>query len=143
MVKKSMQRVERSARAVLHGAEILQFVRMPKVRTKLIATAETGAPPETANSLELINLIGEDDAKLAPIKQFTGRCVRAVLEEAGFEIAETGVRLSKDPLFRTASVYTRASASAKAGATALLVRFIETLTDAEARQALQLLKNRR
>jgi hypothetical protein len=137
-----MQRVERSARAVLHGSEILQFVRTSKVRAKLVAAAETGAPPVTAISAELINLIGAVDAKLAPIKQFTGRCVRAVLEEAGFEIAETGVRLSKDPLFRTASVYKRASAG-KTGATALLVRFIETLTDAEARQAQQLLKNRR
>jgi hypothetical protein len=141
--RKSMQRVERSARAVLHGAEILQFVRTPKVRAKLIAVAETGAPPVTAISLDLINLVGAADAKLAPIKQFTGRCVRAVLEEEGFAVAEAGVRLSKDALFRTASVYKRASTPAKTGATALLVRFIETLTDAEAQQALQLLKKRR
>ena len=143
MATKTMQRAERSARAVLHGAEILQFARTPKVRAKLIAAAETGVPPVTAISLELINLVGAVDAKLAPIKQFTGRCVRAVLEEEGFELVETGVRLSKDPVFRTASVYKRTSAPEKTGATALLLRFIETLTDAEARQALQLLKNRR
>ncbi len=143
MAGKSMQRAERSARAVLHGAEILQFVRTPKVRAKLIAAAETGAPPVTAISLELINLVGAVDAKLAPVKQFTGRCVRAVLEEEGFELVATGVRLSKDPVFRTASVYERASAPEKRRAAELLVRFIETLTDAEARQALQLLKNRK
>jgi hypothetical protein len=142
VARKSMQRVERSARAVLHGADILQFVRTPKVRARLIAVAETGAPPVTAISLELINLVGEVDAKLAPIKQFTGRCVRAVLEEEGFEIAEAGVRLSKDPLFRTASVYQRAAAPEKTGAAPLLVRLIETLTDAEAKQVLRLLKNR-
>jgi hypothetical protein len=143
MSRKSMQLVERSARAVLHGPAILQFVRTPKVRAKLIVAAETGAPPVTAISSELINLVGAVDAKLAPVKQFTGRCVRAVLEEEGFELVETGVRLSNDPVFRTASVYKRISAPEKTGAPSLLVRFIETLTDAEARQALQLLKNRR
>jgi hypothetical protein len=66
-----------------------------------------------------------------------------VLEEEGFEPVETGVRLSNDPVFRTASVYKRISAPEKLGAPSLLVRFIDTLTDAEARQALQLLKNRR
>ena len=140
---KSMQLVERSARAVLHGPAILQFVRTPKVRAKLIVAAETGAPPVTAISSELLNLVGEVDAKLAPVKQFTGRCVRAVLEEGGFELVQTGVRLSNDPVFRTGSVYNRTSAPEKTGATALLIRFIETLTDAEAQQALQLLKKRR
>lgn len=139
---KSMQRAERSARAVLHGAEILQLVRTPKVRTNLIAAAENGVPPVTAISLDLINLVGTVDAKLAPIKQFTGRCVRAVLEEEGFELLETGVRLSNDPVFRTASVYERASAPEKRRATELLVRLIASLTDAEAQQALTLLKKR-
>ena len=143
MSRKSMQRVERSARAVLHGAEILQFVKTPRIRAKLVAVAETGAPPVTAISSELINLVGGVDAKLTPIKQFTGRCVRAVLEEEGFSLAEAGVRLSKDPVFRTGSVYERASSLEKKGTTELLVRFITSLTDAEAKRALRLLNKRR
>ena len=142
MPGKSMRRVERSARAIIRGPEILQFVRTPQVRATLIAAAETGAPPVTAISAQLIKLVGEDDATLMPIKQFTGRCVRAVLEEADFELVETGVRLSNDPVFRTASVYKRNTASEKGDAAKLLVRFIASLTDAEARQAMRLLKKR-
>lgn len=142
-MSRSMQRAERSARAVLHGPEILQFVRKPKVRAKLVAAAETGAPPVTAISVELKTLVGAVDVKLTPIKQFAGRCVRAVLEEEGFELVETGVRVSNDAVFRTASVYERTSALGKSDPTELLVRLIASLTDAEARKALRLLKNRR
>lgn len=140
-MSRAMQRAQRSARAVLHGSEILEFVQEPKTRRLLVTAAETGAPPVTAISSALKTLVGKADAKLAPVKQFTGLCVRAVLEEEGFELAETGVRLSNDPVFRTASVYKRISASGKTDE--LLVRFIEILTDAEATLALKLLKNRR
>lgn len=142
-MSRTMQRARRSARAVLHGTEILEFVQEPKTRRMLIATAELGAPAVTAISAKLQELIGPKDAKLAPVKQFTGLCVRAVLEEEGFELAETGVRLSNDPVFRTASVYKRTLAPDKSGAMELLERFIASLNDAEARRALKLLKNRR
>jgi len=142
MPGKSMRRVERRARAFRHGPEILQFVRTPHVRAILIAAAETGTPPVTAISAQLIKLVGAAHARLMPIKQFTGRCVRAVLEEADFELVETGVRLSNDPVFRTASVYKRNTAPEKGDAAKLLVRFIASLTDAEAQQALRLLKKR-
>jgi len=72
-----------------------------------------------------------------------GWCCSAVASFRRFELVQTGVRLSNDPVFRTGSVYNRTSAPQKTGPTALLVRFIETLTDAEAQQALQLLKKRR
>jgi hypothetical protein len=65
-----------------------------------------------------------------------------VLEEEGFELVETGVRVRKDPVFKTASVYQRVSIPEKRGATELLVRLIASLTDAEAHQALTLLKKR-
>jgi hypothetical protein len=138
-----MQRAQRSTRAVLHGAEILKFVQQAKTRRLLIAAAESGAPPVTAISGKLQELVGPIDAKLHPVRQFTGLCVRAVLEEEGFEVAQTGVRLSNDPVFRTASVYKRTIATGNSDETELLERFIASLNDAEARQALKLLKNRR
>jgi hypothetical protein len=140
MSTKAMQRAERSARAITHGPQILELVRSPKVRARLIAAADSGTPPVTAISAALKSLVGPL-RKDPPIKQFAGLCVRAVLEAEGFEVAEKGVRLSHDPMFRTASVYKRTSVPGKTDE--LLVRFIASLTDAEARQALQLLKNRR
>ena len=126
-----------------YGTEILEFVQETKARRLLVAAAESGAPAVTAISGKLPELVGPKYANLAPIKQFTGLCVRAVLEEEGFEVAQTGVRLSNDPVFRTASVYKRTIAIGNSDETELLERFIASLNDAEARQALKLLKNRR
>ena len=138
-MSRTMRRARRSARAVLHGTEILEFVQEPETRRLLIAAAESGAPAVTAISGMLQELVGPKDAKYAPVKQFTGLCVRAVLEEEGFEVAEVGVRLSKDPVFRTGSVYRRQSDS---DSTDLLVRFVESLTDDEARRLKVLLRRR-
>ncbi len=49
-MSRTMQRARRSARAVKHGAEILDFVQEPKTRRLLVAAAESGAPPVTAIS---------------------------------------------------------------------------------------------
>jgi hypothetical protein len=141
MQSKAMRRAARSARAVLHGPEILELVREPKTRRLLVAAAESGAPPVTAVSDRLLQLIAVKDAKLMPLKQFAGLCVRAVLEEEGFEVAETGVRVSRDPVFRTGSTYRRIQAEQRRSSE-LLLRFIQSLTDEEARQALRLLRKR-
>jgi hypothetical protein len=138
-MSRSMQRARRSARALLHGSEILQFIQAPKTRRLLIAAAESGAPAVTAISEKLLELVGPKDAKLAPVKQFAGLCVRAVLEEEGFEQADAGVRLSNDPVFRTGSVYRRRRDSDSSD---LLARFVASLTDDEARRAKILLRRR-
>ena len=39
---RTMQRARRSARAVLHGAEILDFMQEPTTRRLLVAAAEFG-----------------------------------------------------------------------------------------------------
>jgi len=141
MDSRAMRRAVRSARAVLHGPQILEFVKEPKTRRLLVAAAESGVPPVTAVSGRLLQLIPEKDAKLMPLKQFTGLCVRAVLEEEGFEVAETGVRVSNDPVFRTGSTYRRIQVDHRRSS-GLLVRIIQDLTDEEARQALRLLRKR-
>jgi hypothetical protein len=141
MESKTMRRAVRSTRAVLHGAEILEFIRNPKTRRKLVAAAESGRPPVTGISEDLKELIGKD-VKLQPIRQFVGVCVRAVLEEEGFQVADTGVRVSKDPVFRTGATYER-SLVEKTKKSALLLRFIESLTEEEAKEALRLLRDRK
>jgi hypothetical protein len=141
MVSRSMRRAIRSAPAVIHGHEILAFTGRQKVRQKLIAAAKAGVPPVTAISPELAALVGPKDVKLPPVKQFAGLCVRAILEEEGFQLADKGVRISKDPVFRTGSTYVRVNDDRAAGRT-LLARFVQVLSDEEARELLQLLSNR-
>lgn len=144
MASKAMRRAERSAPAITHGSQILQLVRDPKIRARLVHAAELGSPPVTAISSDLRKLIGKKATRrLAPIiKQFSGLCVRGVLEEAGFQLVQRGVRISKDPIFKTASVYRR-SDKTEQPPTSLLVRFINSLTDDEIIDALTLLQSRR
>jgi hypothetical protein len=139
---KAMLRAVRSARAVLHGAQILKIMQDPKTRRRLVSAAESGAPPVTAVSAQLEEILGAKDARLQPVKQFAGICIRAVLEEEGFEVSAKGVRLSNDPIFRTGSTYER-RANGKAAKETLLVRFISSLSADEVEEALRMLRRRR
>jgi hypothetical protein len=142
MESKAMRRAVRSARAVLHGARILEFIQDPRTRQKLVAAAESGAPPITAISGRLAELVGAKDVKLAPVKQFAGVCVRAVLEDEGFQLAAKGVRVSNDPVFQTGSTYERISVGMTNNAT-FLTRLVQCMTDDEASEVLELLRRRR
>jgi len=142
-VSKAMRRAVRSSRAVLHGAKILEWIQQPKVRRALAAAAESGVPPVTAISSKMISdVISTKDAKLPPVRQFIGLCVRAVLQEEGFEVAEAGVRVSNDPIFRSGSTYRRMQTEQQV-TSGLLARIVESLTDEEAREVASLLRKRR
>ena len=141
MQSKAMRRATRSARALRHGPDVLELIQEPKTRRLLVAAAERGEPPVTAISDKLLQLVPVKDAKLMPLRQFAGLCVRAVLEEEGFEVAETGVRVSNDPIFRTGATYRRIHAGEQI-TSGLLARIIQSLTDEEAREALRLLRKR-
>jgi hypothetical protein len=142
-ISKIMRRAQRSAPAVRDGSRILDFIGSANIRKRLVSTAESGAVPVTSISSDLQTLLGRDLAKRAPIKRFAGLCVRAVLEEEGFELVQTGVTVSKDPLFRTGSVYQRLRTKEQEPGTDLLARFIESLTDGETTRAIKLLQRRR
>jgi hypothetical protein len=141
LMSKAMQRARRSARAVLHGDKILEFIQKPVSRKLLVAAAESGSPPVTAISKEL-EKIARKDIRLAPVKQFAGLCVRAVLEEEGFEVAETGVRLSQDTVFRSGSVYRKIQATQTGISTSLLDRFLDVLNSQELEQLARRLDSR-
>ena len=121
MESRSMKRARRTAVAVKDGPEILDYIAAPKSRGLLVSRAERGAPPVGAISESLLREFGRG-VKLAPVKQFIGMCVRAVLEEEGYSVAEKGVRIKDDNVFSTGSVYiptknkaAKASVGAKAG----------------------------
>jgi hypothetical protein len=142
LMSKAMQRARRAARAVLHGPKILDFMTSDRARALLISAAQAGHPPVAAVSGELVRLVGLKDAKLTPVKQYVGACIRAVLDEEGFEVAETGVRLSGDPIFRTGAVYRKATAQPASSAHDVLRRWLGALTDEEAALALRILEAR-
>jgi hypothetical protein len=139
MISKAMRRAMRSAHAVRHGTRILEFIQRPETRQKLIAAATAGNPPVTAVSHQILRFAGRD-AKVPLVKQFVGLCIRAVLEQEGFQVAAKGVRVSNDPVFRTGSTYDRDPVPTKARS--FLARMVQSLTDEEADELLTLLQRR-
>jgi hypothetical protein len=99
---RAMRRAERAAAALVNGQAILETIKA--ARRDLIAAAKQSRPPVAAVSALLLESHGAE-IKQTPVRQFIGLAVRAILEEAGFDVAYTGVRIKDDPVFRTGSVY--------------------------------------
>jgi hypothetical protein len=75
-----------------------------------MAEADRGLPPVGALSERLLKKFGNDHEariKTLPVRQFIGMCTRAILEQAGYRVAQKGVRLNNNELFRVGSVYER------------------------------------
>ena len=102
MITKPMRRAERAATALANGESILETLK--SARNALIGAAKQSRPPVSAVSEILLEKYGAE-IKKTPVRQFVGLAVRAILEEAGFEVAYGGVRINGDPVFRTGSVY--------------------------------------
>lgn len=102
MSSKSMRRAERAATSLVKGEAILATLK--KEQPRLVAAAKQSRPPVAAVSGVLLKKHGDAVTEL-PVRQFVGLAVRAILEEAGYEVAYTGVRINGDPVFRTGSVY--------------------------------------
>ena len=135
-------RAERAAKRMPNGEQIWEFLGGPSGRTALVDAAEKGQPPVGAISAQLIEIAGLkalDDTKM---KQFVGMCVRAIMEEEGYALADTGVWLGNDPLFSTGATYRRASKPGSGTAADFLERFVAALTMAEAEELSALLSRR-
>lgn len=132
-----MKRVERAATALSCGKEILELLHAN--RAEMIAVAKQGRPPVTAVSQKLLDAFG-DRVKDTPVKQFVGLAIRAILEEAGFEIAYSGAKIPSDRLFSAGSVY-RAQAGHQdvTPVDDALERMLCALTPSQARRALNTL----
>jgi hypothetical protein len=139
MTSKSMRRAERAAATLLKGRDILETLKMH--RRELVASAKQQRPPVSAVSQKLLDEFGQDIKRL-PVKQFVGLAVRAILEEAGFDIAYSGVRISDDPVFTSGSVYkVRADESLDAPQSDdALERMLKGLTPEQATRATRFLR---
>ena len=95
----------RGSTALPFGAAVLEALK--REEPGLIAAAEQKRPPVAAVSGILLERFGEE-AKRTPVRQFVGLATRAVLEEAGYEVAYRGVRITRRSSF---SVWRRLSTS--------------------------------
>jgi hypothetical protein len=134
---KSMRRAERASTALVNGEAILATLKAEQPR--LVAAAKQSRPPVAAVSETLLNRHGDAITEL-PVRQFVGLAVRAILEDAGFEVAYTGVRIKDDPVFRTGSVYRpRSKDHDAAKADDALDRMMKSLSSDQAQRAFRAL----
>jgi hypothetical protein len=134
-----MKRAMRTARSTERGAEILAFLQRPEIKRKLTAAVRAGTPPAGAISADLLAQF-EPVIHKPEVKRRVGQFVAAILEELGFCLAQSNVRM-KDKLFTTASVYAERSWTGPDPAD-LVSRLAKALTEDEARRMVRLLLKR-
>jgi hypothetical protein len=111
--------------------EVFAFLQ-GEARSKLLQAAEAGLVPLAAVSPMLVERFGAEALRAQSMRPFIGIAVSAILEEEGFALVRTGVRLSQDPLFATGAMFERVRDEGRAPAShALLARFIDSLTNEE------------
>lgn len=135
-------RAERAAKRTPKGEQVWAFLGSSKGRKALLAAVEKGQPPVGAVSAHLIEIVGLKTLDDTKMKQFVGMCVRAIMEEEGYELADTGVWLGNDPLFSTGATYRKASGPIFGTSDDFFERFVAVLTDAEAERISALLARR-
>ncbi|MFC5357099.1 hypothetical protein [Azospirillum himalayense] len=98
------RKIRRAAKTLKDGQPIWEFLKEPDTRDLLIQGAEEGEPSVAYISSELLARFGTQ-VKEMPVRQFVGMAVKAVMAEAGYRVAETGVRIPEDPVFKSGAVY--------------------------------------
>lgn len=132
-------RAQRLAANVSNGEAILALLR--KSLPEMLAAADRSLPAVTAVSAALARKFSADMAH-TPVRQFVGLAIKAIMEEAGYEVAQQGVRINDDPLFTVGAVYRR-RAQAQADATDdPLAQMLNALSPTQARRAFIILANR-
>lgn len=139
MSSNPMQRAMRAATSLPIGTAILDTLKAE--RPALIAAAEQQRPPVSAVSTLLLERFGAAEMKRPLARQIVGLGVRALLDEAGFEVSHGGVRIKDDPLFSTGSAYRRRRSNSNdvPAAHDLFDRLAKALTVYEASRALRAL----
>jgi hypothetical protein len=134
-----VKRAKRTAASTERGAELLAFLQRPEITRKLMAAARAGTPPAGAISGDLLANF-EPSIHKPEVKRRVGLFIAAVLEDRGFRVAQSNVRM-KDGLFTSGACYA-ARTAAGADPVDLMARLAEAFTEDEARRMVRLLLTR-
>ncbi len=104
----------------------------------MIEAAERALPAVTAVSGVLLKKFAADMAS-TPVRQFVGLAIKAIMEGAGYEVAQQGVRLNDDPLFKVGAVYRRRPDLETALDDDPLEQMLSALSPSQARRACEIL----
>jgi hypothetical protein len=103
--RRILAKARRAANSIVRGDEILAFVEARK--DLLVEAAEDGDTPPVAILGKPLHDEFEDDVLHLPVRQWIGSLVKALLGTEGFEVAETGIRISGNPVFKSGATYQR------------------------------------
>ena len=121
------------ATALPSGAALLECLKGELPR--LIAAANQSQPPVSAVSSILVKRYGAEMQRTV-VRQFIGLGIRALLEQAGYEVSYRGVRTNHDPIFRSGAIYRlRADSGNAAVADDSLDRMMKALRPDQASRA--------
>ena len=138
--KRALAKARRAAQSLTRGDDILACIEANK--DELIEGADEGVPPVSKIGSILHRRFG-DDVKHLPVRQWVGTVVRAILVLEGFEVDESGIRVS-DPVFKSGSTYRRVDKASEEEMDHAMEktfrRMVEGLTTNEQRVLLQVVE---
>lgn len=120
------------ARAAPELTPVQTFILAGPLDATLLEAVSAGDPPVSAISHRLIEKFGGDIFASPQAKRFVGVVTAAKLERLGCVPTGKRVRLTRDPLFTTGSLFRKAPLSPKSSSHELLARFVAALTEEEA-----------
>ena len=139
METRSGLRAQRLAANVSNGEAILALLR--KSLPEMLAAADRSLPAVTAVSAALARKFAADMAH-TPVRQFVGLAIKAIMEEAGYEVVQQGVRINDDPLFTVGAVYRQRPAVEESPNDDPLHQMLTALSPHQARRAHRILMER-
>ncbi|WP_146210830.1 hypothetical protein [Azospirillum sp. TSO35-2] len=135
--KSATPKILRAAMSLKQGTEILHELRSTTSRTALKSAVDEGLPSVAKISGMLLEKFGAQ-ARAMPVRQFCGMAVKAIMEEEGYEVAATGVRIPNDPVFSTGAVYRKVEGADETGTPDILERFVNALDRDELERVVRL-----
>jgi hypothetical protein len=100
-------------------------------RVRLVQAAREGRVAVGAISAELLARFVPEALNAPQMRPFIGLAVSAILEEEGFVLVRTGVRLRDDPVFTAGAIFRPVEERREGGDHPLLARIIDGLTTTE------------
>jgi hypothetical protein len=135
----SIRKARRTAKGITGGTALLSALTSPRYIALMKTAVEEEVPPVSMiSSLLAEELAADADLMANPVKQFIGMAVKAILEAEGFEVMESGVRITGDRIFKSGTTYQPASGPEEPDD--LLVRFVAMLNVDELQQVQRLVQ---
>lgn len=119
------------------GERLLEVLNDRAYTVKMEDAVRTAMPPLSHISVHLKQDFPEVDFGSLRIRQFIGCAVREAMQDMGYVVEDSGVRIPRDPIFKSGSTYRKAISGE---AEDILLRIVSILTPMELKRLRAILK---